>query len=310
MINHPIPKQLNLLLGYLVPSLALFWLWLAAHSGGWLFALAVLAFGFTNNTVFSLLHEAVHRNFHPSTGINEFFGRFFAAFFPTGLTMQRVFHLSHHQRNRTESEQFDYIRPGDNKWLKRAQWYCILTGFYWPFLPLGAAVFALWPGFFFLPIFSSPHGRQTGAADMFSGLKKHAPGKIRLENLLSFAFQFAVFFVLDLSLLSWAACYVCFALMWSSLQYADHAFSPLDVKNGAWNLRIHPWIRWIYLNYHFHRTHHQRPELSWFYLPRYTEKSNSDPSFLGVYLAMWRGPRPLPVNTPASSVQTTRHTDG
>ena len=30
---------------------------------------------------------------------------------------------------------------------------------------------------------------------------------------------------------------------WSALQYADHAWSPLDVRDGAWDLRINPLVR-------------------------------------------------------------------
>ncbi len=37
---------------------------------------------------------------------------------------------------------------------------------------------------------------------------------------------------------------------------ADHAFSPRDVVNGAWNLRVLPWTRALALNYHHHKAHH------------------------------------------------------
>ena len=57
----------------------------ASHteSWGWRIA-AALAFSFVNNTIFALLHEAVHGLVHPRRAVNDAFGRLMAAFFPTG----------------------------------------------------------------------------------------------------------------------------------------------------------------------------------------------------------------------------------
>ncbi|HYU30569.1 MAG TPA: fatty acid desaturase, partial [Thermoanaerobaculia bacterium] len=81
---EPIPGALNLALAVAAPAAALGLLAFASHtpSWGWRIA-AALAFSYVNNTIFSLLHEAVHGHFHPSRTINEAAGRFLAAFFPT-----------------------------------------------------------------------------------------------------------------------------------------------------------------------------------------------------------------------------------
>jgi fatty acid desaturase len=208
-----------------------------------------------------------------------------------------VFHLSHHARNRSVDEQFDYFRPGDSRLLKRAQWYSILTGLYWGFLPLGCLVFLFAPWVFRLKVFRARDGalgQQTGAAAMFAGLDRADRTRMRLEILFSAMFQIALILLLDLSLAGWLACYATFAVNWSSLQYADHAFSPLDLKNGAWNLRVNRVVQWLFLNYHHHRVHHQHPSVPWIHLPRYVDFSEPRPSFLSVYLSMWRGPRSLP----------------
>ncbi len=75
---------------------------------------------------------------------------------------------------------------------------------------------------------------------------------------------------------------------WSSLQYTDHAFSPFDCKNGAWNLRVPRWLRAVFLNYHLHLAHHRHPELSWRELPRHAGEGLH---FFTVWLSCWRGPR-------------------
>jgi fatty acid desaturase len=81
---------------------------------------------------------------------------------------------------------------------------------------------------------------------------------------------------------------------WSSLQYTDHAFSSLDRQEGAWNLRVNPVVRLIFLNYHHHLVHHREPGIPWTELPRLVRPEDPSPSFWSIYLRMWAGPRPLP----------------
>ena len=300
MHSEKIPGSLNLILLAAAITGAAALLAVASHAAnGWAVLAAAIAFSYVNNTVFSLLHESVHGVFHQNSRINEAAGIVAAAMSPTGLTFQRAFHLSHHARNRTEDEQFDYFRPGDSRWLKRAQWYSILTGFYWVFLPLGCIVYLLAPRVFHLKALrarDSSLGQQTGAAAMFARVERADRSRMQLEILFSLAFQSALILLLDLTLTGWLACYAAYAVNWSSLQYADHAFSPLDVRNGAWNLRVNPVVRWLFLNYHLHLAHHQHPAVPWLYLPRHVSAGEPQPSFLAVDLSMWRGPRPLPLN--------------
>jgi fatty acid desaturase len=256
-----------------------------------------VAFSFVNNTVFSLLHEATHGIFHGNQRINDWAGRFAAAFFPTSFTLQRSFHLTHHRNNRTELEQFDYLRPHDNRFLKLAQWYSILTGIYWFFAPMGNIVFFIAPSVFrrgLLRKTDSTVACQTGADAYLGSLDRASVPKIRLEILLSAAIQSALILGLDLTLLGWGCCYAAFAVNWSSLQYADHAWSPLDVHDGAWNLRVNPVVRVLFLNYHHHLAHHQQPQVPWIHLPKLVDPERPRPSFLKIYLQMWLGPRRLP----------------
>lgn len=293
----PIPAAGNVaLLVALAAALAAL-LCVASHAPGWQVALAAVAFSFLGNTMFALLHESVHGVAHPRRAANEWIGRVAAAFFPTGLALQRLFHLAHHARNRTEAEQFDYVRPGDNVVLRWAQWYAILTGLYWLFVPLGGVVYFFVPRAFQLRLLRSRDSAvamQTGAASMFAAIDE-APGlRVRLELLFSAAVQVAMFALLDLTWTGWLACYAAFAVNWSSLQYADHAFSKLDVRDGAWNLRVNPVTRLLFLNYHHHLAHHRNPQVPWIHLGKLVDLAEPRPSFWSIYLAMWRGPRPFP----------------
>ena len=296
--TEPIPAVLNLALLVIAGAGAAVLLWSASRAETWIaLAAAAIGFSYINNTLFSLLHEAVHGQFHPKRWLNDGFGRLAAGFFPTAYSMQRVFHLGHHQRNRSAVEQFDYLHPGDNKFLKYAQWYSILTGFYWCFVPLGCLVYLFTPWLLRTPWLRSKKSRlaqQSSAAAMFSDLERAPAGRIRWEIALSAAMQFGLVYALDLTLIGWGCCYGAFAINWSALQYADHAWSVLDRRNGAWNLRVNKFVQCLFLNYHHHLAHHQFPEVSWLYLPKYVDHSIERPRFLSVYLSMWRGPRLLP----------------
>lgn len=290
-----IPGRLNLALTAAAVPAALGLLWFASHTDSWAWRLgAAFAFSFVNNTIFSLLHEAVHGIFHPHRAVNDAFGRLTAAFFPTGFTFQRVCHLGHHRRNRTDVELFDYFLPDDNRPLKAFQWYGILTGVYWLLPPLACVAYLVAPGLFRGSLFRSGAARQMSAEAMLSGFESAPEGRIRLEILFSLAVQATMFWALDLSLAGWLTCYAAFALNWSSLQYADHAWSVRDVHDGAWNLRVSRVVQYLFLNYHHHRAHHQHPSVPWLHLSKYVDFTEERPSFLKIYLKMWRGPRPWP----------------
>jgi fatty acid desaturase len=287
-----IPGALNAILTVVVAAACCVLLWLASHGTLWQAIAAAIAFSFVNNTMFSLLHESVHGIAHPNRAVNEWIGRIGAAFFPTGLALQRVFHLGHHARNRTIEEQFDYLRPFDRPWLKRAQWYAILTGLYWVFVPLGGIAFFFFP--FLFRVRRTDLATQTGATSMFAGLENAPRLRMRLELLLSAAVQVALFVLLGVTAKGWLLCYAAFAINWSSLQYTDHAFSKLDVRDGAWNLRVNPVTRLLFLNYHHHLAHHRHPHVPWIHLGAFVDPHEPQPSFWSIYWKMWRGPRPLP----------------
>lgn len=266
-------------------------LYIASHAPWWGVLPAALLFAFSNNTVFALLHESVHGLFALRPALNRWAGRFAACWFPTGLTIQRAFHLTHHRNNRSPSEQFDVLHPEDVLWLKYAQWYSIYTGLYWFIACAGVLLYACTPRLLrkaLLKKFSTQEALQTGA-DSYIGVLDEVPEKTaKLEILAAVAWQAALIYVLDLSLWGWLSCYGAFALMWSSLQYTDHAFSPLNETTGAWNLWVPRWLRSVFLNYYLHLVHHQHPYLPWHELPKYADKG---PRFFDVWRACLKGPR-------------------
>lgn len=292
-----IPGRLNLVLLCALVAVNALLLWAASHAGFAMAVVCAVAFSYAANTMFALLHEAVHGLLHPDRRVNLWGGRVAAAFFPTSFSIQRAYHLTHHRYNRSEFERFDYIQPGDSVWLKRAQWYCILTGLYWLVSVLGLVVYALAPWALdnrALRDDGARSARQTAARVYLDALDGVHRRTALLEILASFAVQALLWTVLDLSCSGLGLCYAAFALQWSALQYADHAFSPLDRHDGAWDLRVNACVRALFLNYHLHRTHHRHPQVPWLHLPDVAVGDAAQPSYLRVWLGMWRGPRPLP----------------
>ncbi len=270
-------------------------LYVAAHAETWVLCLAaVVFFSFSANTTFSLMHEAVHGFFCRSRICNQMAGCLAAVWFPTSFTVQSAFHMTHHRHNRDEFEQFDLLHNEDIVWLKYAQWYSIMTGLYWFITILGLLIYSVVPSLLRYGVLL--HGRsqlakQTSAINYLSALDKISSWRGRIEIAFTLSIQIALFNALDLNLKSWLLCYAAFAFNWSSLQYTDHAFSPLDVRNGAWNLRTSSFARWVFLNYHYHLAHHQNPTVPWFFLPRYVKSMTDSPSFYEVWIAAWKGPR-------------------
>jgi fatty acid desaturase/membrane-associated phospholipid phosphatase len=255
------------------------------------------------------MHEAVHGSFHPDHRRNELGGRIAAAFFPTAFSLQRAFHLSHHRNNRSEVERFDYYSNSDIHVVKVLQWYGVLTGIYWITSPLFCVIYALtasiipWSR---LCGHGNQFSNQTSARPFLESLAEAPISRVRLDVALSASIQIMIILVFDVSLLGWCLCYGLFALNWSSLQYADHAFSQLDRQEGAWNLRVSKLIRLLFLNYHYHLCHHRSPAIGWAKLPGTVRPHDPQLPYWRVLLCMWAGPRPLPDHSRGAAGEPSR----
>ncbi len=292
---RPIPEALNWLI--LAVALPATWalLWAASHLGlGWAL-LAAWAFALVNHTPFSLLHEAVHGIYSRHPGRNALAGRIAAAAFPTSFTMQTIAHLGHHRRNRTDRELYDYYLPGQSRALRNFQLYAgNLLGLYWFCIPLSNLVYLAAPWLYTSSWFIHGPARVLGFEPYVEDIARHSRLKIWLECLSALVYQGALFWLLDLSWQGWLLCHWAFALHWSALQYVDHAWSPRDVINGAWNLRVSKPVRLLALNYHCHLAHHRQPKVPWRYLPELLDPAEPQPGFWPIYFSLWGGVRPAP----------------
>lgn len=270
----------------------------------WYKLLGALLFAHVGNTIFSLLHEAVHSVFHYKKEINYYFGITFAALFPTAFTFQKRCHLNHHRNNRTKFETFEMYDDQDNYLIKTATIYGVLIGIYY-FVPfLGSLWLLVHPKSLLNSSFTGKDnyevGRMGGASMLrsFDNLSSKEMLRMRLEVVYTIIVQFCILYFLHITISTWLLCFLSFGIFWSSLQYADHAYSVRNIRNGAWNLQVNPITRIFFLNYHHHLSHHQHPNVSWFHLDKFIDKNAASPTFWAIYLRMWKGLVKIDPNEP------------
>jgi fatty acid desaturase len=293
--SYSIPEKLNIAILLVVILGTWILLWSASHlSIAWAL-LPALAFSHLNNTAFSFMHEAVHDVFSEKKWLNDMAGAICAALFPTSFHLQKVAHLGHHRRNRTDQEIYDYYLPGQSRLLRNFQLYAgNLLGLYWLCIPISNLVYLLAPWLYRSRWFIEGVAGSLGFAPYVREIARQGPLLIWLQCLWALMYQVGIWYLLDLNWQGWLLCYGMFALHWSALQYVDHAWSQRDIRNGAWNLKVSSLSRALALNYHFHLAHHQQPDVPWLYLPELVSKDDPQHTFWEIYFSLWRGVKPAP----------------
>jgi len=295
--DMPIPNRLNIVLVVLAFSTSVGLLWLGSRAEQWYAVLGVgILFSFVLLTNYALLHEAVHGNLHSNSKANFWLGVLTGILFPIPYSMIRVTHQGHHLRNRTDFEMFDLYYPTDSRFIRYVQWYGILCGLFWPWIPIGAILFAVCPGVLRTRIFR----QARSSRHLLGDIQAKEIRAIRWELLLIVAFFVAAFYVLELRWLNTLILYACFSLNWSTRQYVGHAFTCRDVIEGAWNLRTNRVMSWLLLHGEYDLNHHRRPDVPWFYLPRLTRPGEARPGYFLQYWRQWLGPRPASEPAPES----------
>lgn len=308
----PIPARLNVALSIVQVVGSILLLAAASHAESTAVRVAaVVAFTFLMQLGFSLIHEAEHQKLHPNHAANEGLGILLSAIFPGSFQLMKVAHLAHHRKNRSDAELVDYVRPGENRWLKTAQYYGLICGLIWLGVPLLTLLIALVPSSL-LQRTGKSGGSQ--AAEYLRFLAEARPARVRLELLFAAVLWGVIWTALSLDLAWVALAYGGFAFSWASQQYIYHIRTPRHLVEGAFNLRIFRPLGWLYLHFNYHLTHHRAVQVPWLYLPEATLES-PHLSYSRKYLELWLPPEPvsrafpvehqtkgpLPAQKPASS---------
>jgi fatty acid desaturase len=297
LAHFKIPGRLNLLLVALQMSAAFAVLTAASRSHNLYRASALaIAFAFVMQMGFCLAHEAVHRKLHPNQTINLATGIFAFALFPGSLHFFEVAHLLHHRRNRSNDELEDYVLPGENAWFKRVMYYLLISGLFWLLLPLASLVIAFIPRRRMrLPRPADDAGAFRKFIQFLNGVK---PSRVRRDLLVTLALWAAATPLLHLRLAPVALCYAAFGFSWASQQYIYHVRTPRHAVLGALDLKLWSPIRWLYLNFNYHQTHHLAVWVPWNHLPAIAPGQPSR-GYLRTYFQLWQPPQMLEQSWPA-----------
>jgi fatty acid desaturase len=286
--DFPIPDRLDTGLSVLGIGAAVALLWAGSRRPEWGWALGAGAlFSYAMLFVYSLIHQAQHNCLHSRPKANYGLGVALSLLFPVPFTMIRTTHQGHHLRNRTDHEMFDLYYPTDNRFMKVAQFYCILAGLFWPIIPVGGLLAAVWPGIFRTRPFR--RGRNTGY--LLGDIRAEQAAAIRWEMLLIVLVFAAMFVLLHLRWQNVLIMYACFSFNWSTRQYVSHAFTRRDVLDGALNLRVNRLMSFLFLNGEWDLNHHRYPMVPWPYLPQLSTPEEPRVDYLRQYWRQWLGPR-------------------
>lgn len=265
------------------------------RSPAWWVTLPLLfAFCTVMQGTFTMMHEFFHRNAHRNRRWNYAIGVVGSTLFGTSATLHKINHWGHHVRNRTKAEQGEFIHEGERPFNKVALYYFATMGGLW----LGGLVFPFVA--LVLPYRSvewlRAHKELNTYSAAFEQFKAPDWTRMRWEAVGLALFWGAVLAVGPWRWSTLALAYAAFAYHWSVLQWVYHLRTPIDVVEGAYNLRLPAPIRLGWLNFNYNLTHHRRPELPWQELPEHTDLAETQPLWWR-YLLMWLPPTPYPSDT-------------
>ena len=216
--------KLNIVIYFASVITCWFCLSLASHSTIIYMLLAAFIFSLVHNTLFSLMHEAAHGIFSKNKFINEFFGIILGAAFPTSFTMQKIAHLGHHKRNRTDKELYDYYLPSQSKKLRDFWMYAgNLFGLYWFCIPFSNLIIISMPMIFKSKWFIHGPAKVLGFEAYLEEIAQYSIVRIWLEAVLALFYQIMLWYILDLSWQGMLLCYWFFALHWSALPCLEYS---------------------------------------------------------------------------------------
>lgn len=267
---------------------AVFMLWISSHASLQVAIVTAVIFSFLMLTNYELIHQGSHGNLAVDKKVNWLLGSLAGCLFPVSLTFYQKVHLFHHLNNRSENERFECYKSNDTlatKIFRHLQWYSIVVGTYWIFIPLVCLLGAILPWV----LRARPFRAIITTERMFDFIDLKSAQKITLESLLIIGYWAWLWNWLDLRLMPLGILYACFAFNWSSRQYIAHAFTPFDSATGALNLKTNSIMQLILLNSNWHLVHHKNPAIPWNKIPLFVEGEPFQ-SYYKQYFKLWAAP--------------------
>ena len=246
------------------------------------------------NLHWHLIHEAVHRILFPSSILNEKMGQLLSALFFTGFTIIRFGHLVHHKTNRYE----DLTEVYDAATAPKLAYYGEILGGFFIVAEFIAPCLCLLPRSLLLNIakkIKANHPEKEVMLQSFIRLisQKQKFHRARLETILQILLFGLILFIFQQHLVLFLFYFLCRASLVSYYNNMPHYKNSvrLDI-NAADNSYLPPLLASTYLNFNYHRIHHEYPLLPWIDLPeKFNElKCTYDNHFIKHFFSQLKGP--------------------
>ncbi|HUO45034.1 MAG TPA: fatty acid desaturase [Burkholderiales bacterium] len=296
--NPGAPDRFNILLALCFVAagawqLVLLPLLLLPRNGMW--GLTLIPLALLTNTLWALIHEAIHGSLHSSRRVNAGLGRALAIVFGAPFALLRWGHLLHHAYSRTpreRSEVFDPAQTGRRRFAY-AYYFRLCGGLYLAEV-LGAPLLLMperW-----LRRAGSSLARDDNVVALL--LQKLAAPQTLREARLDAAVIVAL-------LIASAWCYGAYFWMLAAALLARgflvsvtdnvyHYGTPLTDVRAANNLELPRPLQALLLNFNLHGVHHRAPDLGWRALEAEFRRVGAfDGDFAAALLDQFRGPLPL-----------------
>ena len=259
---------------------------------GWLLVPLALA----TNTLWALIHEAIHGLLFPGRRLNDAAGRILSVCFGTPFRALRAGHLLHHRYSRTPRERAEvYDERRTPRAMAATAYYARLCGGLYAAECLGALA-CLLPARTIALL-----ERRLDREDSVAGLLVRAlRGPGALAETRADCGAIVALAALAISLYgrhAWmlAAAFAARAFLVSVFDNAWHYATPLDRPREANSVAAAPAVQALLLNFNLHGAHHRHPRLPWSALPAALRRDGGagEAGLFRALLRQFRGPIPL-----------------
>ncbi|BBP68921.1 hypothetical protein PHLH6_09250 [Pseudomonas sp. Seg1] len=265
--------------------------WLSHTDAGGLKWLVLIPFCLVMQGVFSMMHESFHGLAHSRKKLNYFVMWWASTLFGASATLIHINHLGHHVRNRTRAELADFAVAGESLWRKRIEYYFAVLGGIWLAAFIGSLLLPV------LPARITDKWSQTAEVNTYAAAFKDFSSadfkRIRYEVIAGVAAWLLIGLLLGWTWHVVLITYSAFAFSWSSLQWVYHMRTPLDVVEGAYNMRAPRLVRWAFLNFNYNLTHHRHSAMHWQQMHEASNLKETRPLWYG-WLLVFLPPQRLP----------------
>jgi len=278
----------NLLLLFVAPA------WLLPRSLWW--GLLLVPVALASNTLWSVIHEAIHSHLFPERGANDRAGRLLCILYGAPFQALRAAHLLHHRFSRTRRDRTEVYDPAQTSRVRAAAGFYVqlLGGMY--FLEVLSSIACLLPRRaidWLAPRLEHPD--STGGLVVRALRQPDTLGEMRRDMgaiLLVFG---AAIWLYGPHVWMLAAVILVRAALVSIADNSYHYATVLEHPRLAMNAVAPRWVARALLHFNLHGVHHRHPRLPWFALPAQFEREGAAPdiALATCLLRQLRGPIPL-----------------